>query len=338
MESADRNHIENQVESMNENRIESLLEKLASARILVVGDVMLDQYWIGDAKRISPEAPVPVIAVQETTERIGGAGNVARNITALDGVCTLLGIVGQDQAGRSCEKIASDAKINTSLEYDGTIKTTVKLRVISKNQQLLRLDFENSPSAKALAAILDQYRHLIKRHDAVILSDYGKGGLAQIESLIEVAKENGKPVFIDPKGSDYSVYRGAAMITPNLVEFESVAGVVQGEQDLETKANSLIKQYDLNQLLVTLSDQGMKLFDAKTEAIHVPARSREVYDVSGAGDTVIAVMAMALSAGLPHAVGMELANSAAGVVISKLGAATASRHELSAAFTKDYRS
>ncbi len=334
MESVDRNHIDNQVES----RAEDLIEKLANTRILVVGDVMLDQYWIGDVKRISPEAPVPVIVVQEMTEKIGGAGNVARNITALDGVCTLLGIVGQDQAGRNCEKIANDSKINTVLEYDSTIKTTIKLRVISKNQQLLRLDFENSPNAKVVAVILDQYRNLIQSHDTVILSDYGKGSLAQVEALIAVAKENGKPVLIDPKGSNYSAYRGATMITPNLVEFESVAGVVQGEQDLQSKANSLINQYELNQLLVTLSDQGMKLFDSKTESIHIPARSREVYDVSGAGDTVIAVMAMALSAGLPHSIGMELANSAAGVVISKLGTATVDRYELSAAFKKDYQS
>lgn len=324
------------VANHSENPMEEPVKKLAGCRILVVGDVMLDRYWVGDVKRISPEAPVPVITVQETTERIGGAGNVARNITALDGVCTLLGIVGQDQAGQSCEKIAKDGKINSVLEYDSTIKTTIKLRVLSKNQQLLRLDFENSPSSTALEAMLAQYRSLLANHDVVILSDYGKGSLAQIETLIALAKKNNKPVFIDPKSSDYSAYHGATMVTPNLHEFESVAGLVQSEEDLERKANSLIKRYEFAQLLVTLSDRGMKLFDSKADAIHVPARSREVYDVSGAGDTVIAVMAMALSVGLPHSVGMALANSAAGVVIAKLGTATVDRYELNSAFKKNY--
>ena len=317
---------------------DSNLAKLAATRILVVGDVMLDRYWMGEVKRISPEAPVPVISVQETNERLGGAGNVARNITALGGECSMLGIVGEDEAGRSIEKIARKSSIKVVLENDASINTTIKLRVVSKNQQLLRADFENSPCKEVLDTVLVRYQKLIGDHDAVVFSDYGKGTLAEIESMIKIAAANGKPVLIDPKGFDYSRYCGATLITPNLAEFESAAGVVQGDGDLEMKAASLIGKLDLKHLLVTLSDKGMKLFSADTESIHIPARSREVYDVSGAGDTVIAVMAMAFSARLPNYIGLELANSAAGIVISKLGTATASIDELRAAIMEDYRS
>jgi rfaE bifunctional protein kinase chain/domain len=317
---------------------DSNLTKLADTRVLVVGDVMLDQYWMGEVRRISPEAPVPIISVQETSERLGGAGNVARNITALGGECSMLGIVGEDEAGQSINDISRKSGIEVVLEKDTSIKTTIKLRVVSKNQQLLRADFENSPRKAVLDTVLVRYQELIGDHDAVVLSDYGKGTLAEIESMIKIAVANGKPVLIDPKGFDYSRYYGATLITPNLAEFESAAGIVQGDGDLERKAASLIGELDLKHLLVTLSDKGMKLFSADAEPIHVPARSREVYDVSGAGDTVIAVMAMALSAKLPNFDGLELANSAAGIVISKLGTATTNISELRAAIMEDYQS
>jgi len=316
----------------------SNLEKLGSARVLVVGDVMLDQYWMGDVKRISPEAPVPIVSVQETSERLGGAGNVARNITALGGECSMLGIVGDDEAGRSVEEISRNSSINVALERDVSIKTTIKLRVVSRNQQLLRADFENSPGNETLDAVLKRYEELIRDHDAIVLSDYGKGTLKDIESMIEIAEANAKPVLVDPKGVDYSRYRKATMITPNLAEFESATGIVQGDADFERKAAALIENLQLKHLLVTLSDKGMKLFSAEAEPVHIPARSREVYDVSGAGDTVIAVMAMAMSAGLPDVVGLELANSAAGVVISKLGTATTNVDELRSAIREDYQS
>ena len=316
----------------------SNLEKLASARVLVVGDVMLDQYWMGDVKRISPEAPVPIVSVQETSERLGGAGNVARNITALGGECSMLGIVGDDEAGRSVEEISRNSSINVALEHDDSIKTTIKLRVVSRNQQLLRADFENSPGNETLDAVLKRYEELIRDHDAIVLSDYGKGTLKDIESMIEIAEANAKPVLVDPKGVDYSRYRKATMITPNLAEFESATGIVQGDADFERKAAALIENLQLKHLLVTLSDKGMKLFSAEAEPVHIPARSREVYDVSGAGDTVIAVMAMAMSAGLPDVVGLELANSAAGIVISKLGTATTNVDELRSAIREDYQS
>lgn len=318
--------------------VDSNLLKLINTNILVVGDVMLDQYWMGDVERISPEAPVPVVAVNDTEERVGGAGNVARNITALGGRCTLIGILGDDEAGQSVDKITAESNIQTQMVLDNTIKTTIKLRVISKNQQLLRADFENTPSNDALEKMTEKYRESISDHNAVVLSDYGKGGLSRIESLIKIAKDSGKPVFVDPKGGDYSRYHGATMITPNLKEFESAAGAVRSEEELREKAKTMMDDLDLIHLLVTLSDKGMALFSANADSVRVPARSREVYDVSGAGDTVVAVMAMALSSDLPNSVCVEIANSAAGIVISKLGTATTTKEELQTAIQRDYQS
>ena len=314
------------------------LSKLAGANVLVVGDVMLDQYWKGDVQRISPEAPVPVIAVRDTEERIGGAGNVARNVTSLQGKCTLLGVIGEDQAGKNINRIALECGVNSILETDSAIKSTIKLRVLSKNQQLLRADFENEPGKGVLQRMHAHFRNLVTEHDAVILSDYGKGSLANIDQLISLAEAAGKPVFVDPKGNKYDRYRGATMVTPNLSEFESVVGEVDGDQDMDSKAMRLLKDNGISKCLITLSDKGMALFDGASEPLRIAARSREVYDVSGAGDTVIAVMAMAVSAGFSDEVAMELANSAAGVVISKLGTATVDRSELAAAIREDYPS
>ncbi len=316
--------------------VESNLEKLATARVLVAGDVMLDQYWMGSVDRISPEAPVPIVTVNETEVRLGGAGNVARNIVSLDGSSTLIGIIGQDDAGRSVTGLTGQSGINAIFQSDPDCKTTVKLRVVSKNQQLLRADFEGRPDKRVLAGMLTDFRDHIGSNDTVVLSDYGKGGLDDVEEMILIARRANKPVLIDPKGNDYSRYRGATLITPNLAEFESVAGKVDNADDLAEKAAGVIGDYDLEALLVTLSDKGMALFERGESPLHIPARSREVYDVSGAGDTVIGVMAMVFAANLDKSAGLEIANSAAGIVISKFGTTTATRAELLSEIRKDY--
>ncbi len=308
--------------------VENNLKQLATARVLVAGDVMLDQYWMGGVDRISPEAPVPIVTVNESEVRLGGAGNVARNITSLDGSCTLIGIIGNDDAGRSVTELANQSGINAIFQSEADSKTTVKLRVVSKNQQLLRADFEGRPGKRVLADMLMHFRNHVENNDAVVLSDYGKGGLADIEEMISITSQANKPVLVDPKGNDYSRYRGATLITPNLAEFESVAGKVNSTDDLSDKAAGVIHDCDLGALLVTLSDKGMILFERDKSPLHIPARSREVYDVTGAGDTVIGVMAMVLAANLDKSVGLEIANSAAGVVISKFGTTTATRTEL----------
>lgn len=298
---------------------------------------MLDRYWFGRVDRISPEAPVPVVSVRRHDERLGGAGNVAANITSLGGRCTLLSVVGDDEAGRRLAGLATGAGIDPQLVTDPGGRTTVKLRAMARNQQLLRADFEAPPGAPALDAVMARFAEQLPRHQAVVLSDYGKGGLAHSARLIEMAATRGIPVLVDPKGADFARYRGAAMVTPNLAEFEQVAGTVADDEDLQAKAEALMREHDLKRLLVTLSDRGMALFSPGREAIRRPARAREVYDVSGAGDTVVAVMAMAVAAGLDDHAALALANGAAGVVVSKVGTAAAGRDELKAALERDRR-
>ena len=312
------------------------LRRLSACNILVAGDVMLDRYWFGPVERISPEAPVPVVTVNASEERIGGAGNVACNITSLGGKCTLLSVVGDDEAGTRVAEIAAHSGINHQLVVDRAAKTTIKLRVLSRNQQLLRADFESPPGARALDETTEKFAGLLEDHQAVVLSDYGKGGLDRIETLIALAAKKHLPVLVDPKGGSFTRYRGAAMVTPNLKEFEQVAGTVVDDEDMQTKAADLMKRHRLDKLLVTLSDRGMVLFFRDGGAIRREARAREVYDVSGAGDSVIAVMAMATATGLDDDTGLGLANSTAGVVVSKLGTATAGIEELKAALGRDY--
>ena len=314
--------------------VDSNLEKISHTRILVVGDVMLDQYWMGDVSRISPEAPVPVIAVNQTENRLGGAGNVARNITSLGAKCTLLSIIGDDEAGNNLSNIATQAGISLALETEPGLPTTIKLRVLSRNQQLIRADFENCPSDDTTAKLVEQFEALLPDHDLVVFSDYGKGGLKYIETLIDKARTQNKPGLVDPKGASFKRYRGASMITPNLAEFEAVAGVVSDQEELHQKANEMISELELDHLLVTLSDKGMVLFDKQNSPLQVQAKSKEVYDVSGAGDTVIALMAMSMAARLPNQLALELANSAAGLVISKLGTSTVSTEELNQSMSK----
>ncbi len=299
------------------------------ARVLVVGDVMLDRYWFGDVSRISPEAPVPVVLIQRTEERPGGAANVARNITALDGGATLLSVVGKDEAGETLEKLVRGENVKASLHRDPAISTTVKLRVIGHQQQLLRIDFERAPSHEVLAAKLDEYERLVGEADAVVLSDYGKGGLLHVNQMIAAARRRGKPVLVDPKGADYERYRGATVLTPNRSEFREVAGRWSDEADFARRAQKLRADLDLEALVVTRSEEGMSLFTAN-ESRHEPTQAREVYDVSGAGDTVIGVLALMVASGANLHAAMRVANHAAGIVVAKLGTAVATREELEA--------
>ena len=290
----------------------------------------------GGVDRISPEAPVPVIQVSKIDDRLGGAGNVARNITSLGGSCTLLGIIGDDDEAKIFRSITRECGIQDKLTVEKNRKTVVKLRIVSANQQLLRADFEELPNASALDEFRERFAEELARHDAVVLSDYGKGTLDLIEPMIKAAIAEGKPVLIDPKGVDFNRYAGATMITPNLNEFRAVAGDAGNEEELNECAAKMLSDYQIEQLLVTMSDKGMRLFDSKRPYFHVDAQSREVFDVSGAGDTVISVMAMAVAAGLDREMGVKIANCAAGAVISKLGTAYVEQDELSRILLQSY--
>jgi rfaE bifunctional protein kinase chain/domain len=302
-------------------------EQLAASRVLVVGDAMLDRYWFGDVERISPEAPVPVVRVRSMQERLGGAANVARNIVALGARAALLTVVGDDEAGRGIGRLLAGSGIRAHLHTDPNLATTVKVRVIGRQQQIVRVDFETSPEAEALAAHLDEYARLLPECDVVLLSDYGKGGLTHIVRMIEMAQASGRLVLVDPKGDDYSRYAGATLLTPNRGELREVIGRWRDETDLEARAQALRNRLRLQAVLLTRSEEGMTLFsDAPTWS--VPAQAREVFDVSGAGDTVIAVLAVMLGAGRSMKQAVTAANRAGGIVVGKLGTATVSYGEL----------
>lgn len=300
------------------------------ARILVVGDVMLDRYWFGEVSRISPEAPVPVVKVDRIEERPGGAANVARNVAALGAQTALLSVAGRDEAGQRLRQLLRQERIAVSLHDDAAIATTVKLRVIGRRQQLLRVDFETVPGHEVLATKLQDYQRLLKDCDLVILSDYGKGGLAHIGRMIELARRRGIPVLVDPKGEDYSRYRGATLVTPNRAELRAVTGGWSSEQALTAKAQNLRKRLGLEAVLVTRSEEGMTLYQ-QGRRLHVPAQAREVYDVSGAGDTVIAAIGVMLAAGQDLENAVRIANRAAGIVVGKFGTAVVDPDELRAA-------
>jgi rfaE bifunctional protein kinase chain/domain len=302
----------------------------ARARVLVVGDVMLDRYWFGNVARISPEAPVPVVHVQRSEERPGGAANVARNAAALGARVTLLSVVGRDDAGAQLAKLLRRDKVIARLHRDAGVATTVKLRVIGRQQQLLRVDFETTPGHEVLAAKLRDYRKLLRAHDVVIVSDYGKGGLQHIEAMIAAARRAGKRVLVDPKGDDFRRYRGATVLTPNRSEFQQVAGRARNEADFTARAQTLRRSLALDALLVTRSEEGMTLYRRGTSRsrLHVPTQAREVYDVSGAGDTVIATLGVAIAAGYTLEDAVHLANRAAGIVVGKFGTATVRMSEL----------
>ncbi|MDR3323820.1 MAG: D-glycero-beta-D-manno-heptose-7-phosphate kinase [Zoogloeaceae bacterium] len=306
------------------------LKNLSSVRLLVVGDVMLDRYWFGEVSRISPEAPVPVVKITRLEERLGGAANVARNMASLGAQCGLLSVVGADEAGRSVRRLLEEAAIDAGLQTDAGIDTTVKLRVFGRQQHLLRIDFETTPSHEVLQAKLEDFQRRLPECDAVVLSDYGKGGLAHIGEMIRLARAAAKPVLVDPKGDDFSRYAGATVITPNRGELQAVIGRWQSEAELEEKAQHLRKTLNLAALLVTRSEEGMSLF-MEERTLHESARAREVFDVSGAGDTVIATLATLLAAGESWDAAVRAANVAASIVVGKLGTAVVTRQELEAA-------
>ena len=306
------------------------LGDLSAVRLLIVGDVMLDRYWFGDVSRISPEAPVPVVKVERTEERPGGAANVARNAAALGAKVSLLALVGNDEPGVSLKRLMEEGGIDASLHVDEAVTTTVKLRVIGRQQQLLRIDFETMPSHEALRAKLSDFELRLPECDAIVFSDYGKGGLTHISEMIRLARAAGKIVLVDPKGDDYACYAGATIITPNRSEMREVVGRWKDEADLEQKAAALRGELGLDALLVTRSEEGMSLF-REGGALHEKAVAREVYDVSGAGDTVIATLAVMLAHGADWAQAIHVANVAAGIVVGKLGTAVVTRAELDAA-------
>ena len=304
-------------------------ERIAKSRVLVVGDVMLDRYWFGDVERISPEAPVPVVHVSRTEERPGGAANVARNAASLGAGTTLLAVVGDDEPGRSLARLLAATGVRSVFQTDAAFPTIVKLRVISRQQQLLRCDFEMPPTDALLQAKMTEYQSLVQAVDVVILSDYGKGSLARVARMIELAKGSNKPVLVDPKGEDFAPYRGATLLTPNRSEFRQVVGRWRDEEEFADKAQALRESLELNALLVTRSEEGMTLF-LRDATHHIPTVAKEVYDVSGAGDTVIATLGVMVAAGADLRTATRVANQAAGIVVGKLGTAVVLPVELGA--------
>lgn len=308
-----------------------MIPDFTTARVLVVGDLMLDRYWYGDTGRISPEAPVPVVRVSGLEERPGGAANVALNIAALQGQATLLGLTGDDPAADTLESRLQEAHVVCRFQRLGGHPTICKLRVLSRRQQLIRLDFEQPFQDPDTDALGEDFQSLLNGADVVVLSDYAKGTLAGAPALIRAAGEAGKPVLVDPKGQDFSVYRGATVLTPNLAEFEAVVGRCADDATLEARARNLLRELHLGAVLVTRGERGMVLIPSASAAQYLPANAREVYDVTGAGDTVISVLATALAAGAELPVATSLANIAAGLVVGKVGTATVSVAELGSA-------
>jgi rfaE bifunctional protein kinase chain/domain len=302
-------------------------ENLAKARVLVVGDVMLDRYWYGAVDRISPEAPVPIVRILREEERSGGAANVAVNVVTLGAQSSLLTVVGDDEASHKLEALMAGTGVRTYFGRDADLKTTVKLRVIGRQQQLLRLDFENTPKTEVLATQTAKFTELLAEHDVVLFSDYGKGGLAHVSNMIERARAAKRPILIDPKGTDFSRYQNADVITPNRAELQQVIGSWTDESELQTKAQNLRQQLGLTAVLLTRSEDGMTLFDASGQ-LSVSAQTREVFDVTGAGDTVIATLATLVAVGMDLRDALPLANRAGGLVVAKFGTATVSYGEL----------
>lgn len=307
----------------------------STSQVLVVGDVMLDRYWKGASNRISPEAPVPVVKVEEKEDRAGGAANVALNIAALGATCAITGLIGNDEAGEKLRQCLAQAKVSVEMVTVPELPTITKLRVLSRSQQLLRLDFEEGFHKVDQAPILSKVRLLVKNAKVVVCSDYGKGALVSVPRMIEIANEAGVPVLIDPKGTDFEKYRGASLLTPNMSEFEAVVGKVESEDDLVARGLKLISDYGIKALLVTRSENGMTLIRPEHGAITLPTRAKEVYDVTGAGDTVIGTLAASLAAGLDLVAACMVANAAAGVVVGKVGTSVVTPHELKEALAQE---
>jgi rfaE bifunctional protein kinase chain/domain len=307
----------------------------SSIQVLVIGDVMLDRYWLGSVQRISPEAPVPVVGVEKTELRLGGAGNVAANVRGLGAICHLVSVIGDDEPGRSLDQILGEHGVNRHLHIDTASQTTEKLRIISRNQQLLRVDFEDTPRKEVIDRCLSDYEELLSKADVVVISDYGKGSLQNAEWMIQLAKRQGIPVVVDPKGRDFSRYRGATVVTPNELELQEVVGPWSSSSEMMDKALDLVRQIEIDGLLVTRGEDGMILFRLKGEMLQEEARSLEVYDISGAGDTVVAMVAAGVAAGLEWRQILRFSNIAAGVVVRKLGTAVATLTEIQAELSEE---
>lgn len=297
---------------------------------------MLDRYWHGDTGRISPEAPVPVVRVEGEEQRPGGAANVALNIAALGGKATLVGVAGDDEPGRTLENILQKAGVSCHIRHLDNAPTITKLRIISRHQQLLRIDFEEAIPQRSSEALLDVCRKQIAEADLLVLSDYNKGSIKHFKELIALAKTHDKPVLIDPKSKDFEPYRGATLLTPNMAEFEAVVGACEDQDEIVVKGEELMQEYHLEALLITRGEQGMTLLKKGCKPHHMPTHAQEVFDVTGAGDTVVSVFAAALAAGLIMPVAAHLSNVAAGLVVGKLGTATISYDELKGALLEQH--
>jgi D-beta-D-heptose 7-phosphate kinase/D-beta-D-heptose 1-phosphate adenosyltransferase len=308
--------------------------EFGQARIIVVGDVMLDRYWSGQAARISPEAPVPVVRVKSIEERVGGAGNVALNIAKLGGHVTLLGVVGDDAEGDSLKRLLEAEGVVCDFVVEPEIRSICKLRIMAQHQQLIRLDFEETSLNFNAAELMSKLVEHLPKNDTVVFSDYGKGTLANVPEYIATAKHAGLKVLVDPKGVDYQRYLNADLITPNLSELQAVVGVADNENDLMEKGRALLKQCQIKNLLLTRGEAGMTL--VQTDLVYsLPAQAKDVFDVTGAGDTVIAVMALCVALDMVLTEAMYLANLAGGIVVGKLGTSTVSIQELTRAMHGD---
>ncbi|WP_407645722.1 D-glycero-beta-D-manno-heptose-7-phosphate kinase [Herbaspirillum camelliae] len=304
-----------------------LLSAWSNARILVVGDVMLDRYWFGEVNRISPEAPVPVVRVERKEERLGGAANVARNIASLGAQTALLGVTGDDEPARVMDAMLREMGIASHLNRDPSISTIVKLRVIGRQQQLVRIDFEEAPTDTVLRDKLTQFNTLVADYGVILFSDYAKGSLVNVAEMVATARKLGKRILVDPKGDDFQRYVGASLLTPNKSELVRIVGQWKNEDDLTARAQKLRAELQLEALLLTRSEEGMSLY-RDGEVTHFPTMAREVFDVSGAGDTVIGTLAVMLGAGASLVEAVTMANRAGGIVVGKLGTATVTREEL----------
>lgn len=311
------------------------LPDFSNCNILVVGDVMLDRYWTGPTGRISPEAPVPIVAINGIEDRPGGAANVAMNVAALGANVTLLGLTGQDESAQILSQSLSSIGVMCDFCEVAGFDTITKLRVMSRNQQLIRLDFEKSFAGVDKSELAERFKQHLDSAQLVILSDYAKGALSSIQELIQLCKQQNIPVVVDPKGSDFSKYAGATLLTPNMGEFETIVGSCEDEATLVKKAQSLITELQLQAFLVTRSEKGMTLLQKDQDEVHLPAKAKEVYDVTGAGDTVISTLCVAMAAGCSLEDASALANVAASIVVGKLGTSTVSYNELSQAIGKD---
>ncbi|MDB3992143.1 bifunctional D-glycero-beta-D-manno-heptose-7-phosphate kinase/D-glycero-beta-D-manno-heptose 1-phosphate adenylyltransferase HldE [Gammaproteobacteria bacterium] len=311
------------------------MPEFQDARLLVIGDVMLDRYWHGAASRVSPEAPVPVVRVGNREDRPGGAGNVALNVAALGSAARLIGVVGDDEAGEELRSRLSAAGVYCDFLQSDDKPTVTKLRVISQHQQLIRLDFEQTLEEKDVEGLINRASTLIDDAHVILLSDYGKGALQGVKALIDIGRTKGIPIIVDPKGTDFKRYKGATLITPNLAEFEACVGKSTTEDEFVEKGLKLLCDLDLEALLITRGEHGMTLLRPDFPELHLPARAQEVFDVTGAGDTVIAVLASAIAAGESISDATALANIAAGLVVGKLGTAAISGPELRRAILKE---